>query len=58
MSTPFIKFIGVATAVASVVASGRSLYSLCKASLNKFNKKDCVHHFDVETGVDPPFRKK
>jgi hypothetical protein len=57
MSTPFVKFIGVVTAVASVVASGRSLYSACNASLNKFNEKGCVHYFDAETRVDPLFQK-
>jgi hypothetical protein len=48
MSTPFVKFIGVATTAASVVASDRSLYSPCKASLNNFNGNGCVHHFDFD----------
>jgi hypothetical protein len=52
---PFVKFIGVATAVASVVASGRSLCSHCKVSLNNLNEKGCVHHFDSEARVDRPF---
>jgi hypothetical protein len=44
MSTPFVKFIGIATPVASVVASGISLYFFCKASLNNPNEKGFVHH--------------
>jgi hypothetical protein len=60
MSAPFVKFIGVATTVASVVASDRSLYSPCNASLNNFNGNGCVHHFDfdVEAGGRPSISKK
>jgi hypothetical protein len=50
MSTPFVKFIGVATTVASVVASGGSLYFPCKTSLKNFNENGCVHHFDERPG--------
>jgi hypothetical protein len=57
MSTPFIKLVGVATSVASVIASDWSLYSLCKApKINYINKWLCAS-FDVEAGDIPFFYK-
>jgi hypothetical protein len=57
MTTPFVKFVGVATTAAIVVASDRSLYSPCKASLNNFNENGCVCHFDAETEGRPSILK-
>jgi hypothetical protein len=48
MSTPFVKFIGVPTAIASVVALGWSLYFPCNTSSNNLNNHDDVHHFDTD----------
>jgi hypothetical protein len=42
MATVFVKLVGVATAIASEVALGSSLYFLSKSMLVVFNKETCV----------------
>jgi hypothetical protein len=55
MDTPFIK---VCCVYRQEGDFGLIDVFSCKALVNNPIKKGCLHHFDAEAGVHPPFPKK